>query len=274
MQAPGCPEDQKVSGLRMVTCMRFSTPFYSEDGLDERQKQLEAWGVNVTECFDEAVADCDAVMLEINDPAYHLEYFEKCAQLQKPVFLDKPMADTWENGKRIYNIAAENNVRVFSSSALRFVPQLKAACGKVSDPVNAYAYGPLGKAAAGSSIVWYGVHAFEMLQRAMGRGALSVFTKTDPVGAVALVKYPGRKRGIVELTEGAYLYGGCLRTGSQAAPFTVDFSRGYSDLLIEVRKFFEGAQPPLTLDDTLEVMALLDAAETSFRSGNEEVIKR
>ena len=78
MQAPDCPEKNRVEGLRAVTCLRFETPFTNKQVLDERQKQLEAWGVKVTEDFDEAVSDCDAIMIEINDPAYHLEYFKKC----------------------------------------------------------------------------------------------------------------------------------------------------------------------------------------------------
>ena len=66
----------------------------------------------VTEDFDTAVADCDAIMIEINDPAKHLEYFEKCAGLGKPIFLDKPFADTLDNAVRIMQIAKENNVRL------------------------------------------------------------------------------------------------------------------------------------------------------------------
>ena len=49
MQAPDCPENQKVTGLRAVSCLRFETPFQDKDGLDGRQKQLEEWGVKVSE---------------------------------------------------------------------------------------------------------------------------------------------------------------------------------------------------------------------------------
>jgi hypothetical protein len=52
MQAPDCPEKNKVEGLRSVTCLRFETPFTNKEVLDERQKQLEAWGVKVTDDWD------------------------------------------------------------------------------------------------------------------------------------------------------------------------------------------------------------------------------
>ena len=66
MNDPQCPDNRRTTGLTAVSCLRFSTPFQSEDGLDQRQKLLESWGVPVTANFDEAVADCDAIMLEIN----------------------------------------------------------------------------------------------------------------------------------------------------------------------------------------------------------------
>ena len=272
MQAPDVAADQKVEGIKAVTCLRFTTPFQDEEGLDQRQAQLEAWGVKVTTDFDEAVADCDAIMLEINDPAYHIEYFTRCANLDKPIFLDKPLADSIENGKAIYNLIKEKDLRVFSASSLRFVPQLKEACDAIPNPVFAGVYGALGKAPAGSSIVWYGVHAFEMLERAMGCGALSVFARRDAAGAVAVVEYADARRGVVELNEGAWIYGGCLRARDKAAPYVVDMSRAYSDLLEEIVKFFGGAEAPLEIEDTLEVMAMLDAAERSVGSGRVEAI--
>lgn len=267
MQAPDVKPEQKVDGITALTCLRFSTPFQSEEGLDQRQKQLEEWGIKVTTDFDEAVAGCDVLLLEINDPAYHLEYFKKCAELGKPMFLDKPLADNIKNGKAIYDLAKEKNVRVTSASSLRFVPQLSEALKAVPQPTFAHVYGALGKAPAGSSIVWYGVHAFEMLQRALGSGAVSVLARRDKAGAVAIVEYPDNRRGVVELNEGVYKYGGTLRTKETVAPYVVDMGRAYSDLLEEIVKFFNGAEPSVTMDDALEVMAMLDAAEGSSHTG-------
>lgn len=270
MQAPDVAPEQKVDGLSAVTCLRFETPFQDKDGLDKRQAQLEAWGVKVTTEFDEAVADCDAIMLEVNDPAYHVEYFTKVAGLGKPVFLDKPLADTIQNGRLIADMAKEQGVRVWSASSLRFVPQLGEAIEAIPEPTMAQTYGALGKAPAGSSIVWYGVHAFEMLERAIGRGAVRVSARRDQIGVVAIVEYADARRGIVELNEGSYLYGGCLRVKDKAAPYIVNMGRAYSDELVLVEKFFRGGESPVPMEDAIEVMAMLDAAERSVSSGKPE----
>ena len=273
MQAPDCPADQKVSGLQAVSCLRFSTPFHNDAGLDERQKQLEDWGVRVTTKFEEAVADCDAIMIEINDPAYHLEYFTRCAELGRPIFLDKPLADTIANGQKIVDWAKRKDVKVFSASSLRFVPQLIKACGEVPSPVYASIFGPLGDAPAGSGIVWYGVHTFEMLQRAMGRGAKSLFAHKNADGVTAIVKYPGNRGAVVELRNDGWVYGGNLRMVESGTAFLVDMGRMYSDLLVEIETFFRTGRTRLEIEDTLEIMAMLDATRLSVESGKEEAVQ-
>ena len=270
MNDPNCDPKIKVNGLKAISCMRFETPFQDKKGLDARQKQLESWGVKVTESFDECVADCDAIMLEINDPAYHLEYFKKAIKLGKPIFLDKPMADTYASGKAIYDMAKKNNVKVFSASSLRFVTAVAEAKKELSNPEFVSVYGALGVAPAGSSTVWYGVHTMEMLQKLMGPGAVSLKAVQDGKGVVCHVKYKNGGRGIAELNTGSYIYGGAVRTKEKAFPFIVDMSMAYTLELEEIAKFFKCGESSVSFEDTLEVMDLLDTAQRSLDSGKEE----
>ncbi len=267
MQAPDCQPQMRVEGLRAKTCLSFLTPFTNEKVLKERREQLEAWGVLVTEDFDEAVADCDVIMIEINDPALHLEYFTKCAALRKPIFLDKPLADTCENGKAIIELAAKHKIPFMSASSLRFAADLGTACQAVPEPDQATVYGPLGIPAAGDGIIWYGVHCFEMLQKIMGRGAVRVDARRDSSGVVTIIEYPDQRRGIVELTEGVYKYGGTLRKKEDVASYVVDSSMIYTEELRLINDFFRTGQASLTPEDTLEVMRLLDAALESADKG-------
>lgn len=271
-QASDCPEEQKIHGLRFVSCMRFETPFQDKKGLDGRQAQLEQWGIKVTEDFDEAVRDCDAIMLEINDPSLHLPYFKRTAGLGKPMFLDKPLADHAENGIRIVELAEQFGTRVFSSSSLRFVPEMSQAAAAVRDPNACSVAGPLGMAPAGESVVWYGVHSFEMLQRLMGQGVRSVRAIPDILGVTALVDYRDGRRGIVELTENAFVYGGTLRNHQVIHPFSIQMDRAYKSLLDEIVLFFKGGPAPVSLSDTLEVMGMLDAAVRSVKTGEKQVL--
>lgn len=267
MQAPDCKPELKVAGLEAVSCLSFMTPFTDAGILQKRREQLEQWGVRVTEDFAEAVTDCDAIMIEINDPALHLDYFTRCVSLRKPIFLDKPLADTYENGKKIVTLAEKHKIPVMSASSLRFSADLIRSCQVAPNPDQAIFFGPLGIPAAGEGIIWYGVHCFEMLQRAMGHGAMRVDARRDTSGVVTIVEYPERRRGIVALTEGAYTYGGTLRQKDQVHSFVVDSAMIYTEELRLIHDFFRYGTAPLTLQDSLAVMQLLDAAVTSSRSG-------
>ena len=75
------------------------------------------------------------------------------------------------------------------------------------------------------------------------------------------------------MTEGQYAYGGTLRGDGKAAAFVVDMSRAYTLLLVEIEKFFRTGKAPLTIKDTLEVMAMLDSAQRSFDIGQPVPVK-
>jgi predicted dehydrogenase len=267
MNAADCPQELKVPGMQAISCMRFETPFQDKKGLDERQAQHEGWGVKVTEDLDEALAGCDAVMLEINDPAYHLEYFAKVAALGKPVFLDKPLAGNLADGRAIIELARQHGTRVWSGSSLPFADAIRDALAQVPDVKIGHSFGALGTAPAGDSLIWYGVHSFEMLQKVMGAGAREVTAVESEVGVVSVVEYEGERRGVVESIRGSWTYGGRVQSAKQMVQFLVDGKYNYRNLLREVKAFFEGGPAPVSLETSFEGLAMMVAARDSIDSG-------
>ena len=275
MQAPDCPDAERVAGMRAVTCLRFETPFQNRAGLDSRQAQLEAWGVKVTESFDESIAGCDAYLLEINDGSYHLDYFRRLAGLGKPVFLDKPLASTLEDGREILRVARAHKTRVWSGSSLPFTPALGEALQPFASVHLGQVYGALGKAPAGDSLIWYGVHTFEMLQKIMGPGARSVFAREGAAETIALVDYGAGRQGVVECIPGCWAYGGRAHgTGRDGKPRMQPFSLtpSYAALLRAILAFFEGGPAPVSLETTFEGLAMMAAARRSIESGKTEPV--
>lgn len=267
---------KKVDSLQVVSCMRFPSAFQSEADQDKRQEVVEKLGVKVTTSFAEAVKGVDGILVEINDPALHLEYFKMAAATGLPVFLDKPMADTVENGRAIYEIAKKNNIRVWSSSSLRFTPEIRECCEAVKNPVLANVFGPLGKAAAGSSLIWYGIHTFEMLMTIMGSGAQSVTSRKDAKGVVSIIEYKDGRRGVAECNEGCFQYGGRAQNAEAAKSYHVNGATAeilYSNLITAIADFFTKGATPVSFEDTFEIQAMLDAAEKSVASGKTEKVE-
>lgn len=274
MQAPDCPGDQKVAGFRAVTCFRFETPFQNREGLDSRSRTLRAWGVNVTENLEEALSGVDALMLEVNDPAAHLPMVKACVGSGLPMFLDKPLADTHGNGLEILKLVQSAAIPFCSASPLRFAAEVVAAAEAVPQGEQVHVYGPLGRAPAGSSVVWYGVHAFEMLQKLLGPGAVRVKVLGDDRGLVARVDYGDGRRGVVELTRDAPHYGGSVRGHGKARAFTVNMADVYRDELIQIGRFFTTGVAPATGDDARQVLAMLEATEMAAARGEEVAIPK
>lgn len=271
------PESEfKISGMRVTRAMRFETPFQNKAGLDEREAYLRSIGVEVTEDFEYAIGDCDAIMIEINDPSLHLEYFEKVAALGKPVFLDKPFADTVANTRKIIEIGKKYNTRYFTASSLRFTVGLNNLVDSKINVTSAYAWGPLGQAAAGSSIVWYGVHTFEQIERIMGIGAESVTAVPSGKGVVCVVKYKDGRDAVVELNNDKWVYGDVIRddAGNDAICSVPAKTPFYYSLMEQIRLFFLDIETPVSIEDSFEVMALCEAADKSFASGKPEAVEQ
>lgn len=274
IQDPNIPAENRCTDLLVTRCMRFETPFQGKEGLDARQKQLEALGILVTEDFDEAIADCDAIFLEINDPTLHLEYFKKCAKLGKPIFLDKPFADTVANAKAIARIAEENNVKFFTASKLRNFQSIEDLAAKNMEVKTAMAWGSLGRCPEGYSlIIWYGVHTFELLERMMGIGAETVHTLPNASGFDCQVKYKDGRSALVKMVVGAGTYGCWISDGRQ-----VDCAAAVSGTPINMLNNFvalcRGAEPAVSVEESLEIMAMLEAAEKSYNSGKPEPVAK
>ena len=274
IQDPNIPAAERCTDMVVTRCMRFETPFQAKDGLDARQQQLEALGIMVTEDFDEAVADCDAIFLEINDPTLHLEYFQKCAKLGKPIFLDKPFADTLANAKAIAKIAEENNIKFFTASKLRNFQTIEDLAAKGLNVSTAMAWGSLGKCPEGYSlIIWYGVHTFELLERFMGIGAESVLTLPTEVGFDCQVKYKDGRSALVKMSTGIGGGYGCWVLGDNKVECASAVSGTPINMLNNFVKMCRGEEPAVSVAESLEIMAMLEAAEKSYQSGKVEMLE-
>ena len=267
MQAPDCPKNMRVRGLKTISCLRFETPYQNKEGLDKRQQQLEQWGIKVTENIDEALEGCDAIMLEINDGSFHLEYFKKVAALGKPVFLDKPLAMTVADGRAIINLMRQYGTKVWCGSSIPFCPPLAKTIRNAGKIQRAHVFGRLGKAPSGDSLVWYGVHSFEMLQRIMGRGAAKARAVETPTSIITAIEFKDGREGVVELSS-ISTYGGVVsgmvNEESKTVPFVMNSARSYYYILRQVKLFFQGAEPPVDMETTFEGLAMMCAARESI----------
>ncbi|MEA4863474.1 MAG: Gfo/Idh/MocA family protein [Victivallaceae bacterium] len=266
MADPEFDRAQRVFELNPTRCFAWPTPFQNADGIAARMRMLAGLGVKAAGSLEEALCGADAVMVEANNPADHLALIRKTAIAGLPVFLDKPLADSYANGLAIAGLVRQSGIAFFSSSPLRFAAEVQAMHRRHPAPRRAEVVGALGKAAAGSDVVWYGVHAFEIAETLMGRGARCASCTAEGDSLIFELHWPNDRSGRVELRRNHYAYSGTVDDESFAV--NAPNAEFYGETIKQVEKFFLTGIAPVELEDTLEVTRLLDAAaKASFDKG-------
>ncbi len=228
-------------------------------------EQVKSMGVEIVDSIDALLSKCDVVFLESNDGRMHLEQAIPVFKSGKRVFIDKPVAGTLEQCIAIYDAAAKYKVSMFSSSSLRYTPMMKEiASGKFGDVLGASTYGPCSIEKTHPDLFWYGVHGVEMLFALMGPGCESVVRiSTENVDVVTGTWKDGRV-GIYRGNRNCkYDFGGEAFFKKSVEQIN-DYS-GYAMLLEEIVKFFKGAPPPVSPEETIAIFAFMEAADESKR---------
>ena len=238
-------------------------PGYIED--------VKKLGVEIVDSIKDLLRKVDVVLLETNDGRLHLEQALPVFKSGKRVFIDKPIAASLADAIAIFDEAKKHNVPVFSSSSLRYAHSVKAIVdGKAGKVLGADVFSPAHLEKTHMDFSWYGIHGVEMLFTTMGLGCKSVSRTHTPDSDVVVGLWDddriGTFRGVRFKKMG---YGGSVYGENSIEE--LDGAGGYNPLLVEVVKFFETGQPPVSAEETLEIFAFMEAADESKRQGGKTV---
>ena len=234
-------------------------------------EEVRKYGVKIADSIKELLKECDVVMLETNDGRLHLEQAIPVFKAGKTVFIDKPLAAFLPDAVAIVREARKYNIPIFSASSLRYAPSVKAVAeGKAGKVAGADVFSPAHLEKTHLDFSWYGIHGVEMLFTVMGRGCKSVSRTHTEDADVVVGLWEGDRigtfRGVRYKKAG---YGGTV-FGDKSIE-TLDGNGGYDPLLVEVVKFFQTNQAPVSPDETLEIFAFMEAADESKRQGGKMI---
>jgi len=238
-----------------------------------KQEVTEKWGVRLVSSIEELLEQVDAVLLESVDGRRHLAEARPVIEARKPLFIDKPLAANYADAAEIYRLAQEQGCPVFSASSLRFDanivkikedPELGAVCA-------CDAFSPAHLDPTNPGLFWYGIHAVEILYTFMGTGCEKVSCHTTEDYHLVVGTWSDGRIGTVRgIRRGALDYGATVFGERKVAQTT--YSREiplYSQLLKQIIPFFQGAPAPVLPEETLEMMAFMQAALVSEQEGRE-----
>jgi predicted dehydrogenase len=267
------PSDKEyVPGLRVVAAFKGGSPDVkaSWSRVDGYTAELrDKWNVEIVNDIPTLCSKVDAVLLESVDGRPHLEQVKPVFAAHKPVFIDKPMAGSYKDGKKIAELGKAAGVPWFTASSLRFWGET----ARLKNPEgigNILAYdvlGPTIREPHEPSMFNYGVHAVEMLYQLMGPGCESVTMQTSGNEDVLMGRWKDGRLGVMRgFNSGLYafsitVYGDKEVLHSEGKP------EAYHALLVEIVKFFQTHVPPVDNNESLETLAFMEAADLSVARG-------
>jgi predicted dehydrogenase len=288
----------KVTAVFPVTC-----PDYPESAaLSQRWlDSITKWGegsthplfktyhpVEVVKSLDELLSKVDAVIMAGLDGNMHLAQAEPVLKAGKRLYVVRPLAANLADAFAILKISEQTGTPMFSCSQHRFVPgfigmRQHPEVGKV---LGCDVYGGFEVKGPQVDAFIRPLHSLETIYTIMGPGVETVScTSTPTAESFTLVWKDGRVGTYRGIKDGALKYSATVfgDTGVSTAGVyghgvpvrgiapTKDKYMGYEGVATEIAKFFKGGPAPVSLDETREIFAVMQAAEQSRAQGGAKV---
>lgn len=263
-----------VPGARVVAAYKGGSPDVesSASRIDRFTAELQTkWKVELVGSIEELCQKVDAVLLESVDGRPHLAQIRPVLAARKRVFIDKPFAGNYRDAREIVRLAKESGTPFFSTSSLRFVTELQEMkkSEKLGSMLGAFTFSPSPTEPHHPDLFWYGIHGVEMLFTLMGEGCESVTRVYTPGADVVVGRWKDGRTGTFRgIRDGKTDYGAIAFGSKSVIPSNVPMKVDYRGLVVEIVRFFQTGIAPVSPEETLEIMAFMEAADLSkARSG-------
>jgi len=291
--------EPEFAGLRVTAAYPVTSPDYPDSAALTARWQEQMLSlykdrtdgippVELVNSTEELLKRCEAVMIWSLDGRMHLAQATAVLKAGKPLFIGRPIAATPQDAVAILRLAAEQKVPCWSCSQHRYSPGFFGMRNhpEVGKVLGCDVYGGYAETAPEADRSTRALHSLETLYTIMGPGVVQVTcTSTPTVESITAIwkdgrvgTYRGIKQGAVKYSATVFGEQGVSTAGIYGHGIPVkgvvptdDKYMGYGGLAIELAKFFRGGPPPVTAEETLEIFALLQAAELSKSQGGKLV---
>lgn len=230
-------------------------------------EEIRKQGAEIVNSIDELLKKTDVILLETVDGRKHLEQVAPVLKAGKRVFIDKPIAASLKDAIAIFDLAKKYKTPMFSSSSVRYITGAKEIEeGKIGKVLGADTYGPATIEKTHPDMFWYGIHGIEALFALMGTGCKSMVRIYTADTDVLVGTWQDGRIGTYRGTRtGKGDFGGTV-LGEKGNEVLGEF-KGYNPLLEKIIEFFRTGIAPVKPEETLEIVAFMEAADESKLKG-------
>ncbi len=228
----------------------------------------------IVDSIEELLQEVDVVLLESVDGRPHLAQATPVLWAGKRLFIDKPLAASLEDARRIVQLSKETGTPFFSCSSCRFhpdIPKLRDDPG-VGRVTRVQACSDCTKLEFHPDLYFYGIHGVEALYAVMGPGCISVSRKIENGADITTGQWKDGRIGVYHgLAKGEKLP--TIRVwGADGSSIEAYGDGGYEPLVRAMAQFFQTGQPPVNPDETIEIFEFMTAAQRSSEHGGAPVL--
>lgn len=256
----------------------FSLHLAWEERPNPDGRDLHEWcrmsGMTPAVSIEKVVDESDAiVVLAPNNPETHRHLADLPLRSGKPVYIDKTFAPDLETAKELFTLADTHGTPLFSSSALRFTKELQEAVASLPEGGRFDYVRTTGE----KNFESYLVHQLEIIVAATNGGVEAVRFLEAPsaevmqaydasaIGAARVQTLQlrfrdGRLADLAVIPEHPFLASLIRSDGAVTTFFAKDFFPAFIDAMLN---FFLTGVSPVPKEQTMEIMALIDAANVA-----------
>jgi hypothetical protein len=263
----GVPKEQWVNGAEIVIACPGESRIMPER-IPGYKKEIEKLGIPLVDKPTDMIGKVDGMLIESQQGGVHWQRARPFLEAGLPCYIDKPFTCSVADAKKLVSLAEDKKVPIFSSSSLRYAPELvqfvaEPNHGKI---LGAIAYGPAPLHDLNPGLYHYGIHAVEVLYTLMGPGCQRVTcTHERDVDVVTGQWKDGRLATVRGIRSGKSSYGCLAFTEQGVQPVPIGTAFIYRELLKKIVEMFQTKRAPLDIAITVEIVAFIEAA---LRSGH------
>lgn len=205
--------------------------------------------------IEELVEKSDYIIVLSPDNPEHHERLSRIPLMSgKPVYIDKTFSPDLLSGVRMFELADKYNTPMFSSSALRFSKELLAYPDSKVNRESLEYIATLGPGRFEN----YSVHQLEMIVSLKGPGANRIKSLSSDNSKHLIVEYAdGRRASMLQIQQMPFQISLQMKNGEGI--FIGQCTDIFPQLIHSILDFFETGRPPVPKEETLEIMALIEA---------------
>ena len=239
----------------------------------ERTEEVSREGQipTIAERPEDMIGDVDAVLVVFRDGRKHRKFAEPFIREGIPTFVDKPLAVSTEDATALLELADKKGGLLTSFSTLRYAGDMlsfRSEMDKLGPIASAVFSGPADRQSEYGGLPFYGIHIAEMLQALVGTGVESVCANENGKNIAATLNYADGKLAVLNfLGEASYVFHMLAFAKDGWNGRALDASTCYQDGLEVVLDMVKTGKRPLTDEELLEPVRVLEAIEESLTSG-------